>query len=245
MTDIVKKNNSSELGATEKPQLVALYSEQIFPFLAEKIGTLTTIPYFVELNKKQINTFLIGIYYFSNIIRHYSMLLATNLVRSENNSEIKGLSAALYKFNCENKNYYEYFQEFLLQFKTMQFESYVNYYVTEDYYKRIAITSHGDTLCNNLTKVVCEKPHITSIASLITMEYIFETINIKFNDYAKCINKSDSDVPIIKLPETLSSSSILSHLLDGGDDRADDIRFGILVTIEAFKIYFDELAKIC
>lgn len=196
--------------------------------------SLEELEYFSRLNEQYVNTFLLGMYNVSMILKEYVMLIAINLTKSTTTKQINGLISILYSMNCvQGRNKVDNYVEYLKQFQTNRT------YVSEDYYKKHSITFAIDKICNDMCKLTLDKSLHTCIISFATFESIISFLNKKLNIYAKhhmgddAILLSESDYNVISFIDLL-----------GDDVTDDDINIGITDTINIFSSFFSDLSNI-
>jgi hypothetical protein len=202
-------------------------------YLASQIEKFENVPYFLNLKKTSVETFLLEIYNYSNLLKEHLLHLAVAITKVPSDKCVKSLIRSLYLNGCnDDANIVDEFKVFLSQFK------YDPLYSADNYYYKYALTLPYDKICNEICDILLTQPWQFVVATLATIEFLFITINKKFNDYAQRIK--DEHRKILSLSE--ESALLLFLLLDNEDENM--VRNAIDKTISMFMVLFLDIDNI-
>lgn len=207
-------------------------SENII-YLASQIQKFEDISYFVNLKKTSVETFLLGMYNYSNILKDHLLHLAVAITKVPSDKSIKNIIRSLYLNGCDNDvSIIDEFKIFLSQFK------YDPSYSADNYYYKYALTLPFDKICNEICEVLLKQSWQYVIATLATIEFLFISINKKFNDYTQIIRDEHRKL----LPLSEDSALLLFLLLDNEDEYI--VHDAIDKTINMFTVLFMDIDNI-
>jgi hypothetical protein len=202
-------------------------------YLASQIEKFENMPYFVNLKKTSVETFLLEMYNYSNVLKEHLLHLAVAITKVPSDKCIKNLIRSLYLNGCNGDvSIVDEFKAFLSQFK------YDPSYSADNYYYKYALTLPFDKVCNEICDVLLTQPWQFVIATLATVEFLFIAINKKFNDYAHRIKDDHRKM----LSSSDDSALLLFLLLDNEDENI--VRSAIDKTITTFMVLFMDIDNI-
>ena len=216
-------------------------ADQFNSYLHNQYNKLLCCDYFYKLGNRSIHSFLLSIYNFSLIIRHYTYLLSTVITKTDNDEQIKLLIISLYNYTCLNeKSNIQLFNDYISQLKNVKYKNIDDYCYNLDYYKRVSLLDPYDVACNDLSKFILENSFESCISLLIALETFIGVVNIQLNDYIK-LKTNDN---VITLLETIYNRRVLMILLNDQLITFDKIKPSIDTVTNIFLTLFVDVQKL-
>lgn len=204
-----------------------------YDFLCSQVTQIEKLPYFENIRKYPVGSFLLGAHNISSVIREHNLHIAISTTKAKSETNVKVLSKVLYSNvrtnnKTNNKSIAQQFEDFLMQFRDQNYP--------EAYYKKFAAVLPIDKLSNELCQIILDKNWAYIVASLATFELILSKISSSFNIYANIM--LDSSELLNSSHAELNCVELLDMLVD--EDKYD-IKTGITDTVNMFVAFFNEI----